>query len=187
MNIKKIYFRIKWLSKKRKLRHIGTNSHVDGEISFKGMGCISIGDNFSAGKYVKIHAFSVYNGKPTGKEPSIQIGNNVTLTERCYISCANQITIEDGVLMGENSFICDNYHGSPDMSEIDIPPRERQLCVKDGVHIGKNVWVGRNVCIMPGVNIGDGSIIGANAVVTKDIPKKSVAVGVPAKVIKQVE
>ena len=52
--------------------------------------------------------------------------------------------------------------------------------------IGNNVWIGRNVCIMPGVTIGDGAVIGANAVVTHDIPAYSVAVGVPAKVIKMI-
>ena len=44
-----------------------------------------------------------------------------------------------------------------------------------------------NVCIMPGVTIGDGAVIGANAVVTKDIPAYSVAVGVPAKVLRSGE
>ena len=52
--------------------------------------------------------------------------------------------------------------------------------------IGKNVWIGRNVSIMPNVNIGDGAIIGANAVVTHDIPAKSVAVGIPARVVKSI-
>lgn len=43
-----------------------------------------------------------------------------------------------------------------------------------------------NVSIMPNVNIGDGAIIGANAVVTHDIPAKSVAVGIPARVVKSI-
>ena len=52
------------------------------------------------------------------------------------------------------------------------------------VVIGDDVWLGRRAIILPGVCIGNGSIIGAGAVVTKDIPPFSVAVGVPAKVIK---
>ena len=58
--------------------------------------------------------------------------------------------------------------------------------MKGGVHIGNNVWVGRNVCIMPGVHIGDGAVIGANSVVTHDISAFSIAVGTPARVIKKV-
>jgi acetyltransferase-like isoleucine patch superfamily enzyme len=53
------------------------------------------------------------------------------------------------------------------------------------VHIGSDVWIGANCYIKDGVSIGDGAIIGTGAVVTKDIPPYSVAVGVPAKVIKK--
>ena len=51
--------------------------------------------------------------------------------------------------------------------------------------IGNDVWIGQNVTIMPGVNVGDGCIIGANAVVAKDIPPYSIAVGNPARVVKR--
>jgi len=55
---------------------------------------------------------------------------------------------------------------------------------KGDVNIGSDVWIGQDVVIMSGLDIGDGSIIGARAVVTKNIPPYSVAVGVPAKPIK---
>lgn len=57
----------------------------------------------------------------------------------------------------------------------------------DKVVIGSNVHVGVNAMIMPGVTIGDNCVIGAGAIVTKDIPACSVAVGVPARVIETVE
>lgn len=50
------------------------------------------------------------------------------------------------------------------------------------IYVGKNVWIGANVTVLPGVTIGDNSVIGAGAVVTKNIPKNSLAVGVPAVV-----
>lgn len=52
------------------------------------------------------------------------------------------------------------------------------------ITVGNEVYFGNNVIVMPGVNIGNKVIIGAGAVVTKDIPDNSVAVGVPARVIK---
>jgi acetyltransferase-like isoleucine patch superfamily enzyme len=52
------------------------------------------------------------------------------------------------------------------------------------VEIGNDVWIGTKVIIMGGVKIGDGAIIGAGSIVTKDIPDSAIAVGVPAKVIK---
>lgn len=50
--------------------------------------------------------------------------------------------------------------------------------------IEDNVWIGANCIVMKGVTIGEGSVIGANSLVTKDIPPYSIAVGSPAKVIK---
>ena len=57
--------------------------------------------------------------------------------------------------------------------------------IKD-IKIEDNCWVAGNVTILGGVTIGSGSVIGAGAVVTKDIPPNSIAVGVPAKFIKQI-
>lgn len=55
------------------------------------------------------------------------------------------------------------------------------------IEIGDNVNIGINVIIMPGVKIGNNCIIGAGAVVTKNIPDNSIAVGVPARVIETVD
>lgn len=52
------------------------------------------------------------------------------------------------------------------------------------VVINDNVWIGYGVFITPGTEVGENSVVGANAVVTQDIPPHSIAVGVPAKVIK---
>ena len=59
--------------------------------------------------------------------------------------------------------------------------------IYEDVYIGKGCQLGLNVTIMPGVHIGDGAIIGSGALVTKDVPAWSVAVGFPAKVIKTIE
>lgn len=55
------------------------------------------------------------------------------------------------------------------------------------IEIGNNVYIGMGAYIMPNVKIGDNCIIGAGAVVTKNIPSNSVAVGVPARVVKTVD
>ncbi|MBP3952700.1 DapH/DapD/GlmU-related protein [Bacillus suaedae] len=56
---------------------------------------------------------------------------------------------------------------------------------ENSVTIGHDVWIGHGAIIMPGVEIGTGAVIGAGAVVTKDIPPYTIAVGVPAKPIKE--
>ncbi len=69
-------------------------------------------------------------------------------------------------------------------SSPDEAPDHREYVVKP-VCIGKNVWLGEGCIVMPGVTIGDGCVIGAHAVVNKDIPAESIAIGSPAKVVKR--
>jgi len=64
-----------------------------------------------------------------------------------------------------------------------IPDSQRRIKTGD-VNIGDHVWIGASVFINQGVEIGDNSVIGANSVVTRSVPPHSIAVGVPAKVIK---
>lgn len=54
------------------------------------------------------------------------------------------------------------------------------------IHIKRNAWIGARVNILPGVTIGENAIVGTGSVVTKDIPDNCVAVGVPAKIVKEV-
>ena len=56
---------------------------------------------------------------------------------------------------------------------------------KGKIHIGRGALLGMETMVMPGVTIGDGAIIGARSLVTKDIPPYTIAVGSPAKVVKQ--
>lgn len=184
MLISKIFNRIRWYQEKRKFYACGNNSRVGLGGHFQGHKFITIGDGFSGGKNVSIEAWESYHGFSTGYEPHLKIGNKVSIMDNCQISCAYSVTIGDGVLMGNNCFITDNFHGNGEPEELDIPPAERRLFIKGAVCIKKNVWIGRNVSIMPNVEVGEGCIIGANSVITKDIPPYSVAVGVPAKVIK---
>ena len=145
---------------------------------------ISIGDNFTAEKNLKLQAWRTYRNQSFN--PDIIIGDNVSFMENCQISCCLSITIGDGCLFGDNVFITDNFHGENSFIDAQLPPLNRNLFIKGPVKIEKNVWIGRNVCIMPDVIIGEGSVIGANAVVTHNIPAYSVATGVPAKVIKSI-
>ena len=66
-----------------------------------------------------------------------------------------------------------------------IAPHTDELPLKGDTVVGNDVWIGQNVTIMPGVHIGDGAIIGTNAVVASNIPAYSIAVGNPARVVKQ--
>ncbi len=64
--------------------------------------------------------------------------------------------------------------------------RRKHLGIAKPVTIGNDVWIGGNVTILPGVTIGNNVVVGAGAVVTKDLPDNVVAVGVPAKIVKEI-
>lgn len=185
--INRIRGRIVWLIKKRKLKQCGMNTRVGCDAVFNNPQYIEIGDNFNAGKDLKVEAWDKYREERLSNTPSICIGKNVSVMDHCLISCCSNITIGDGCLFGDNVFITDNYHGNNSYVQLTIPPVDRPLYIKGNVNIGNNVWIGRNVCIMPKVSIGDGSVIGANSVVTHDVPAYSVAVGAPARVIKTIK
>lgn len=179
--------RLHWKICGRRLEGLGINSRVGIGFSILGEKYIEIGENFLGGKNLQLDAWTNYNGQETGIIPELRIGNQVTITDNCYISCAEKIEIGDGVLFGTGVFVCDNLHGKNRFDELEIPPSKRILWRKGAVRIGKNVWLGRNVCVMPGVTIGDYAIIGANAVVTHDIPQYTIAGGVPAKIIRTID
>ena len=110
---------------------------------------------------------------------NIKIGKNVFINACCKFQDQGGIEIGNGVLIGHNVTLATLNH--------DERPEFRQNIYPKPIKIGDNVWVGSNATILQGVTIGDGAIVGANAVVTKDVPKNTIVVGVPAKVIKEIE
>lgn len=89
------------------------------------------------------------------------------------------VAITTGVMILTHQRDLSKY--KPDMYAMNNPFKIGKVLIKDGAHIGIGA------IIMPGVTIGKGAVIGAGAVVTKDIPDYTVAVGIPAKVIKKFE
>lgn len=118
--------------------------------------------------------------------PRLILHDNVIVQAMCHIGCINHVEIGEWTTMGARCYITDHTHGGITRQELDLPPRYRPLLSKGPVIIGHHVHIGEGACIMPGVTVGDHSVIGAGAVVTRSIPPYSIAVGSPAKVIKQI-
>ena len=110
---------------------------------------------------------------------NIKIGKNVFINACCRFQDQGGIEIGASSLIGHNTTIATLNH--------DFNPDKRANLHPSPVKIGKNVWIGSDSTILPGVEIGDGAVIGAGSIVTKDIPANSIAVGNPARVIKQIE
>lgn len=150
---------------------------------FRGEKYISIGKNFRAMNGLRMEAFDEFRGQKFN--PCIMIGDYFDAGQYCHIGAINHIEIGDHVLLGSKVCIVDHSHGDTMPMSLLLPPGDRKLVSKGKVEIGNNVWVGDGAVILAGVTIGNNSVIGANAVVTKNIPDNAVAVGVPAKVIKE--
>lgn len=145
---------------------------------------IKVGDNVEISRLARIDAITHYWYTGQCFEPVLKIGNNAVIQISCHIGCINRIEIGDYTSIGARTYITDHTHGTIELSDLEKAPRKRALYSKGPVIIGKCVSIGEGCAIMPGVTIGDHSVIGANAVITKDIPPYSVAVGNPAKVIR---
>lgn len=119
--------------------------------------------------------FCFDNGK------NIHIGSNFTANFNLTILDIKEVYIGDNVMIGPNTTITTVGHP--------LSPKDRRAHLAQGseIRIGNDVWLGANVTILPGVTIGDNVVVGAGAVVTKDIPPNSLALGVPARVVKELE
>lgn len=128
---------------------------------------------------------------------NVKIGQNCLFQDGVYMRAGNQGWITIGDRAAFNSYTKLFAHGGIEVGEeVQIGPGslitttdhdyydENLQTVFKKVTIGKRAWLGANVTVLPGVTIGEYSVIGAGAVVNKDIPPRSIAVGVPAKVIK---
>lgn len=116
-----------------------------------------------------------------GDNVELVIEDGCTIGHFNHIIATKSIVLHKNVLTADKVYISDNIHGYEDINL----PISRQPVVQNGtVEIGEGSWLGENVCVL-GAKIGKHCVIGSNSVVTKDIPDFCVAVGVPAKVIKQ--
>ncbi len=135
--------------------------------------------------------FSELIGKPVPETVSMfppfysECGKNIFIGENVFINCCchfqdhGGIYIGDGTLIGSYVVLATINHGQSPAKRSDHFPAP--------IHIGKNVWIGSHATLLPGVTIGDHAVVAAGAVVTKDVPANTVAGGVPAKRIKEIE
>jgi acetyltransferase-like isoleucine patch superfamily enzyme len=105
-------------------------------------------------------------------ENQVVVGDRVTV--KCGVQLWDGVTLEDDVFVGPNAtFTNDREPRSRNASATLLP-----TLVKKGASIGANAT------ILPGLTIGEGAMVGAGAVVTKDVPPRTLVVGNPARVVR---
>lgn len=147
----------------------------------RGFRNMKIGAGFTTGQYCRIEAA---NPEDKTVEFTLVIGRNVQINDSCHIAAVESIVIGENVLIASKVYVTDHDHGDMTNESLLIAPSKREL-VTSPVCIEDNVWICEGVVVLKGVTIGKGSVIGAGAIVTKSIPPYSLAVGVPAKIVKK--
>lgn len=142
-------------------------------------GFIHIGEGTMIGPQVALSAGMV-PGQDCVVNPVVRIGDRCLIGRGSGIVGHFSIDIGDDVWTGHHVYITDQNHGYDNL-EL---PISRQSMPEQPVRIGSGSWIGHGSVVLPGADIGEHVVIGANSVVTGRIPDYSVAVGAPARVIK---
>lgn len=117
-----------------------------------------------------------------GEDAQVLVGADVTSTTRCIVSAVEGATVEFGadvMLASQNQVRADDGHPI-----FDVETGQRINPARD-IHIGNHVWLGAQAVVLGGAHIGQGSVIGFGSIVTGRISNNCIAVGSPARMVRQ--
>jgi acetyltransferase-like isoleucine patch superfamily enzyme len=109
---------------------------------------------------------------------NLRFGRNVFVNHGCTAVVVGGIEIGDDVMLGPNVQLISGGHALE-------PETRRSVCTSAPVVIGRGVWVGAGASILQGVTVGDDAVVAAGAVVTKNVPPRTLVGGVPARVLRE--
>lgn len=158
-------------------KHFGKKSRIDKPLRIEGKQFIEIEDHV----YVQPYTWLACQPLTCCNNPTLKLGEGTVVGNFNHIYATQSIVIENYVLTADKVYISDNLHG---YDNPEIPIVQQPIKQIGEVRIGEGSWLGENVCVI-GASVGKHCTIGANSVVTHDIPDYCVAVGAPARVIKQ--
>jgi acetyltransferase-like isoleucine patch superfamily enzyme len=163
------------------LRHphkivLGTNCVIDDNVVLDAKGekneGLRIGDNAYIGR----------NSILSCKEGSISIGEYTNISANCSLLSETEISLgRYCFLAGHCYLVAGGNHSFDDPTR---PIMFQPSVSKGGIRVGDDVWLGAGVIVLDGASIGRGTVVGAGAVVTDPLPEFAVAVGSPARVIR---
>lgn len=169
-----------------RLKKMGRNVFLDLGVTIWQPENVEIGDGAHIDTYVTILGGAEGHG-------SVRIGKYVHVASYCVLSGRGGVSLGDycAVAAGSKLYSGSNYHTHPDrpdgplLSMSAASPLSMQYVQENPVAIGEYSFISLNTVVLPGVTVGKAAVIGAGSVVTGDIPPFTIAVGAPAKVVKQ--
>ncbi len=109
---------------------------------------------------------------------NLRFGRNVFVNHGCTAMDLGGIDIGDDVMVGPNVQLISSGHP--------LDPATRRSQITTGpIRIGRGAWIAAGATILQGVTVGDDAVVAAGAVVTKDVPPRTLVAGVPARVIRE--
>jgi acetyltransferase-like isoleucine patch superfamily enzyme len=152
--------------------------HVGGRVRLRGWPRILNDGRMIIGQRVQLVSRPVRLELAAMEGGTLEIGERTLVNYGGSICAALSVRIGARCLIGTHAIIIDN-----DFHRIE-PERRLEWPESRPIVICDNVWIGARVIVLPGVTIGEGSCIAAGSVVIDDIPARSLAAGVPARVIR---
>ncbi len=114
------------------------------------------------------------------KNGDIVLGDRVNIGFNCEIFSGSKVSIGADTMLAAYCYLIGGDHVADDPEK----PITQTGSISRGINIGHSCWLGADVKVLDGITIHNNTIIGAGAVVTKDIEAFKIALGIPAKVIK---
>lgn len=190
---------LRGLRRRLRLRRCGGRFFLGSHTRILFPGHLSVGRNVAIGDFVTMNCFG---------SRGVSLGNNVRIREFGWVQVTSHLSHPgQGLTVGADTYIgphCvlgagggivigrhavlgayvqllaeDHAFGDPNR------PIDQQGVRRQGITIEDGCWLGNNVIVLDGVRVGEHSVIGAGSVVTRDIPPRSVAVGNPARILKE--
>jgi len=157
---------------------VGGGMTVDDNCHINAMckGGVRIGKNFSLGRNGIIECTGVI--RELGE--SLDVGDNVGISPNAFISVRGPVKIGSDCIFGPDVKLFSENHVT---QRLDTPIY-LQGATRKGIEIGRDCWIGAGAVILDGVHIGDQVVVAAGAVVTMDVPPRSIVGGIPAKILK---
>ncbi|GFE77931.1 MULTISPECIES: DapH/DapD/GlmU-related protein [Novosphingobium] len=114
------------------------------------------------------------------------VGNRIAIGSRSFVNSNVRFGGKGGVTIGKFAQIAPNVAFETSSHELAFECGYSRPPVTAPVVVGDHVWIGTGAIILPGVTIGRGAVVAAGAVVTRDVPPRTLVGGVPARFIREV-
>lgn len=152
---------------------LGSRVRLDGKPDVVTAGRIVVGDS------VQLYSRGARLQLITSAGATLEIGPKTLVNFGTTLVARQHVAIGANCHIGPHCTIMDNaMHQLDPELRLETPP-------SDPIIIEDNVWLGTRVIVMPGVTIGRDAAIGAGSVVTRDVPPRTLAAGVPARVVRE--